>query len=230
MTIEQNNSTYKETIPSNIIASSEMDKLKEDDMQRFFPEISKTGVIEKGQFRLERFFSVPLQVRVVLGRKTVSIKEMKDYKIGSIIELDKETGSLMTMTIFVNGVPLYYGEIIINDDMFAIRITHIIDEKINSDNYLKDIDYPIEKTKMRVKSSDFDKKRFYDVHIEIRIEIGQATLPLKKILDCDVGTIIELNKCVNDPIIAFGNNVPVFYGKIVMIDDYLGFQITEIIE
>lgn len=197
-----------------------------------FPEISKSGVVEKGQFRIERFFNVPFQVRVVLDRKIVSIWDADKYQQGGIIELNKDSGSPMLMTIYVNGVPLFYGEVVVIEDCFGIRITHIIDEKISSDNYLKDLNYTSEKARQVTKTNDIDKKkfkkRFYDVNIELRIEIENIMMNLKKILECKIGSFIELNKHIDEPLTVYGNNIPIAYGKIVLEDEHVGLQITDI--
>lgn len=209
------------------INNTDLDSIEEA-IGSFFPEISKTDLIKKGQFKLERFDIVPFSVNVVLGRKSSNIKEIEKYKVKDIIELNKEASSLMT--VYVNGVPLFYGEVLIINNMFGIRITQIIDEKINLDNYLKDINYTLEKSNQLKKPKSFNKKRFYDIDIDLRVEIGQIKLTLKKILESDIGSVLELNKSIDDPIIVYGNNIPLFKGKIVIINENFGLEITEIID
>ncbi len=169
---------------------------------------------------------------MVLDRKIVSIWEADRYEKNDIIELDRDAGSPMTMTVYVNGVPLFYGEVVVIEDCFGIRVTHIIEEKISSDNYLKDLDYTSKKAEQIIKNKKIDKdkfkQRFYDVNIELRIEIDNVTMKLKKILECKVGSIIELNKHIDEPLTVYGNNVPIAYGKIVLEDERVGLQITEI--
>ncbi len=212
--------------------SDNRDNIKDEKygLENHFPEISKTGVVEKGQFRIERFFNVPFELRVVLARKMVKISEIESYHAGGIIPLNKEDSSFMNMTVYVNGVPLYYGEVIITDDMFGIRITHLIEEKLISHQYLKGLDYSSTSFNKAVNSPPINKERFYDVEIELRIEVGQTVFTLKKILESDIGTIIPLNKSINDPIIVYGNNIPIFKGEIVIIKpDIVGFKINDII-
>jgi flagellar motor switch/type III secretory pathway protein FliN len=208
------------------------DNINEDKhgLENHFPEISKTGVVEKGQFRTERFFNVPFELRVVLARKTVKIHEIESYDVGSIIPLNKDDSSFMNMTVYVNGVPLYYGEVIINDDMFGIRITHLIEEKLSSHQYLKGLDYSLTSINKTKHSKPINKERFYDVEIELRIEIGQTVFTLKKILESDIGTIIPLSKSIHDPIVVYGNNIPIFKGEVVIIKpDIIGFKVNNII-
>lgn len=206
-------------------------KNNNDTMGRYFPEITKSGVIEKEQFKIERYYSVPFRLRVVISRTSVSIKEIKQYEVGSIIDLGKEFGSLMSMDVYVNSVPLYYGEVVINNDMFGIRITHIIDEKISSDRYLLDLEYNNEQIHNfpEIENHNMNMDRFDDVLIEQRIELGQAVLDLKKILDLGIGSIIQLEKNINDPIILYGNNVPIAYGKVVIIKELFGLEITDVL-
>ncbi len=76
---------------------------------------------------LELLYEVPLEITVELGRSKMTLKEILDVSIGSLIELDKLTGE--HMDILVNGKLLAKGEVVVVDENFGIRITEIVDPK-----------------------------------------------------------------------------------------------------
>ncbi len=209
----------------------------ENHLENFLPEIHEIGIIEKGQFNPEKFYRIPFQLRAVIMRKTLKIKDIQQLKIGDIISMTTEDGSIMNVVIYINGVPLFYGETVINGEKFGIRITNQIDEKPGPEKYLTGLNLGgiTHKTKPTHKNNENkileNKDRFVDVDIQIRVEIGQTTLKLKKILQLGAGTLINLDKDIKDPLTLYGSNVPIFSGEIVtMSEDYIGFRITGIIE
>lgn len=81
---------------------------------------------------IDLILDVPLQVSVVLGRAKLSIKEVLDLGNGSLIELDKLTEE--PVEIMVNGKTVAYGEVVVVDENFGVRITNIAssEERIKS--------------------------------------------------------------------------------------------------
>lgn len=78
---------------------------------------------------IDLIMDVPLQVSVELGRTKKSIKEILDFAPGSVVELDKLAGD--PVDILVNGKMVAKGEVVVIDENFAIRITDILNKKIN---------------------------------------------------------------------------------------------------
>lgn len=67
---------------------------------------------------------VPLDISVVLGRTKKTIKEILNLGTGSLIELDKLAEE--PVEILINGKKIAYGEVIVVDENFGVRITSII--------------------------------------------------------------------------------------------------------
>lgn len=67
---------------------------------------------------------VPLDISVVLGRTKKSIKDILNFTTGSLIELDKLAEE--PVEILVNGKKVAYGEVVVVDENFGVRITNII--------------------------------------------------------------------------------------------------------
>lgn len=81
---------------------------------------------------LDLIKDVPLQVTVELGRTKKQIKEILQFGVGTIVELDKLAGE--PVDILVNGKFIAKGEVVVIDESFGVRITDIIhpSKRINS--------------------------------------------------------------------------------------------------
>lgn len=77
--------------------------------------------------RLQLLFDVPLNVTVELGRTKLTLKEVMELGVGSLIELDKLTGE--PIDIFVNNKLIAKGEVVVIDENFGVRITEIVSTK-----------------------------------------------------------------------------------------------------
>ena len=73
---------------------------------------------------IDLILDVPLNVSVVLGRTKKSVKDILDLSIGSLIELDKLAEE--PVEILVNGKKIAYGEVVVVDENFGVRITNIV--------------------------------------------------------------------------------------------------------
>lgn len=70
---------------------------------------------------------VQLDISVVVGRTKQKIKDIMEFGQGTVIELDKQTGA--PAEILVNGQLFAYGDVIVVDDNFGVRITEIVATK-----------------------------------------------------------------------------------------------------
>ncbi|KRQ85992.1 Flagellar motor switch protein FliN [Caloramator mitchellensis] len=95
-----------------------------------FAELKPVSHHEKQNIDL--ILDVPLEISVVLGRTKKTIKEILELGQGSLIELDKLTEE--PVEILVNGKRVAYGEVVVIDENFGVRITSIISniEKVKS--------------------------------------------------------------------------------------------------
>lgn len=81
---------------------------------------------------IDLILDVPLEISVVLGRTKKSIKEILALGTGSLVELDKLAEE--PVEILVNGKKVAYGEVVVVDENFGVRITSIVSnaERIQS--------------------------------------------------------------------------------------------------
>ena len=74
---------------------------------------------------LNILLDVKLQLTVELGRTELPIKKVLELTKGSIITLNKAAGE--PVELFANGKLIAYGEVVVIEDNFGLRITHITD-------------------------------------------------------------------------------------------------------
>lgn len=81
---------------------------------------------------IDLILDVPLEISVVLGRTKKCIKDILSLGAGSLIELDKLAEE--PVEILVNGKKVAYGEVVVVDENFGVRITSIVSsaERIKS--------------------------------------------------------------------------------------------------
>ena len=80
---------------------------------------SPNGLITLGMLR-----EVPLEVSAELGRARMSVSEILQLNVGSIVELDRAAGS--PVDVVVNGSLIARGEVVVIDDEYGVRITEIL--------------------------------------------------------------------------------------------------------
>ena len=81
---------------------------------------------------IDLILDVPLDISVVLGRTKKKIKDILSLSTGSLIELEKLAEE--PVEILVNGKKIAFGEVVVVDENFGVRITSIISnaERIKS--------------------------------------------------------------------------------------------------
>lgn len=81
---------------------------------------------------IDLILDVPLEISVVLGKTKKSIKDILNLSNGSLVELNKLAEE--PVEILVNGKKIAYGEVVVVDENFGVRITSIVSgqERIKS--------------------------------------------------------------------------------------------------
>jgi flagellar motor switch protein FliN/FliY len=70
---------------------------------------------------------VVLDVTVELGRESLTLAQMLELTIGSVVELDRAAGA--PVDIRVNGILFGRGEVVVVDDEYAVRVVEIVDNQ-----------------------------------------------------------------------------------------------------
>lgn len=72
---------------------------------------------------MDHLYGVKLDAEAVLGRATLSVEDMLNLGIGSVVELNRLVSE--PVDLIVQNVRVARGEVVVVNDQFAIRITEI---------------------------------------------------------------------------------------------------------
>lgn len=100
--------------------------------QASFKPLEEVAVNGGTPHNIDLILDVPLEISVVLGKTKKSIKDILSLGTGSLIELDKLAEE--PVEIYVNGKKVAYGEVVVVDENFGVRIVSIVssEERIKS--------------------------------------------------------------------------------------------------
>lgn len=79
------------------------------------------------QRNLDLIMDVPLEFSVVLGKTKKTIQDVLALGTGSVIELNKLADE--PLEVYVNGKLIAHGEVVVINENFGIRITHIMSKE-----------------------------------------------------------------------------------------------------
>lgn len=71
-------------------------------------------------------------------------------------------------------------------------------------------------------------ERLLDVEMGVTVRFGATRIPLREVVHLGSGSMIELNRMVDEPVELLVNNYPFARGEVVVIDGYYSVKITEI--
>src|SRR5580704_13736609 len=69
-----------------------------------------------------------------------------------------------------------------------------------------------------------------DVAVRVTAELGRVTLTIGDILKLGLGSVVELDRAVSEPVDLLVQGVPFARGEVVVIDDRFAIRIREIID
>jgi flagellar motor switch protein FliN/FliY len=73
--------------------------------------------------QLARFQDLPLELRVELDRTAMKVRDILGLQVGVVVKLNRSAGD--NMSLYLHGVLVGYGEIVVIEDTIGIRITDI---------------------------------------------------------------------------------------------------------
>jgi len=68
-----------------------------------------------------------------------------------------------------------------------------------------------------------------DVDLPVSISFGRTQLPMKDVIKLTTGSIVELNRSVNEPVEVFVNQCLIARGEVVVVEGNYGVRILEIV-
>ncbi|MDX6382458.1 MAG: flagellar motor switch protein FliN [Blastocatellia bacterium] len=79
-----------------------------------------------------------------------------------------------------------------------------------------------------VESAPRNIERLLGVELDVVVRFGITNVPLRDVVRMGVGTMIELNRAVEEPVELLVNGRSLARGEVVVVDGYYGVRITEI--
>ncbi|HYJ46738.1 MAG TPA: flagellar motor switch protein FliN, partial [Pyrinomonadaceae bacterium] len=70
--------------------------------------------------------------------------------------------------------------------------------------------------------------RLLEVELDVVVRFGMTNMPLRDVVRMGVGTMIELNRAIDEPVELLVNGRLLARGEVVVVDGYYGVRITEI--
>jgi flagellar motor switch protein FliN len=67
-----------------------------------------------------------------------------------------------------------------------------------------------------------------DVEMPVSISFGRAQLPLKDVFKLTIGSMVELNRAISEPVEVIVNNSVIAHGEVVVVDGNFGVRITHV--
>ena len=79
-----------------------------------------------------------------------------------------------------------------------------------------------------VKSEPNSMDLLLDVSLDLSVELGRASVPVRDILQLGPGSILELDKLAGEPVDIMVNGKLIARGEVVVVDENFGIRVTEI--
>lgn len=95
-----------------------------------FPFVSEDQPVDES-FGLDTFKGVKMIVSGEIGKTTIRVRDLIKLKAGSMLRLDRLADENLTM--LVNEAPFAYGEIVVINDRYGVRITSFFDDDSKED-------------------------------------------------------------------------------------------------
>ena len=70
---------------------------------------------------ISHFADIPIDVEVELDRKPMTLGDILDLNLGSVVKLTRSAGE--NLDLLISGTLVGYGEIVIIEDIMGVRIT-----------------------------------------------------------------------------------------------------------
>lgn len=69
-----------------------------------------------------------------------------------------------------------------------------------------------------------------DTPFKLEIQLGQARMSIRELLELDTGSLVELKKSAGEPMEVLCKNRVVMRGEVTVLEDTLGLRVTEIVD
>jgi len=159
---------------------------------------------------MEKLFNKNCTLKAVLGSGYISMYELINIKKGDVIRTDGTAGK--PHSILINDIPLFQGEIVIINDIYSVLVSK------NSGIYPEEF---------------IGKKNETGEVLTTEIVLAEIEYPLNDIMHASKYTAISLDKVIksndNSNVSLYVQGNKTAEGRLVIIDEYFGIEITKIL-
>ena len=74
-----------------------------------------------------------------------------------------------------------------------------------------------------------DLEQILDIPITLSVEIGQARLSIRNLLQLNQGSVVELDRMAGEPLDVMINGTLVAHGEVVVINEKFGIRLTDVV-
>ncbi len=71
---------------------------------------------------------------------------------------------------------------------------------------------------------------FIDTPLRLEIQLGQARMTIRDLLDLEPGSLVELKKSAGEPMDVLCKQRVLIRGEVTVLEDSLGLRVTEIVD
>lgn len=78
-------------------------------------------------------------------------------------------------------------------------------------------------------SEEVNLNMIMDIPVDVHVEIGRTSLPVKEFLRLGVGSVLQLDRLVGESADLIINGKLIGHGDVVVVDETFGIRITELV-
>jgi flagellar motor switch protein FliN/FliY len=68
-----------------------------------------------------------------------------------------------------------------------------------------------------------------DIPVKISMEVGATSIPIRKLLQLNQGSVVELDRLAGEPLDVLVNGTLIAHGEVVVVNDKFGIRMTDVI-
>ena len=86
-----------------------------------------------------------------------------------------------------------------------------------------------EKSPPQSTGAEINLDALMDVQVQLSVEIGRSKVPIKQLISLSQGSVIELDRGVNEPLDLLVNGTLMARGEVVVVDGQFGLRLIDIV-
>lgn len=105
------------------------------------------------------------------------------------------------------------------------------DNDKDSDNKELEASQPQENTALSDASNDDAPQLdvILDIPVTVSMEVGATRMPIRKLLQLNQGSVIELDRIAGEPLDVLVNGTLIAHGEVVVVNEKFGIRMTDVI-